>query len=235
MSKKVSISDQEIIQQLKISGQLPTILKDIQIQKIIQKTAQAKEITLDEDELQQVADSFRLQNDLISAEATFNWLNKHQLSTEDFEHLIQSQALATKLSYFLFAEEAESYFYEHKLDYTKAVIYEIILPQFDLALELFYGIQEREFSFWDIAHQYIEDLELRRRGGYRGFLNRNDLKPEISPTVFAAQPPQILKPILVDKQAHLIYVEEIMQLELNETIRHQIIDHLFQEWLDNHC
>ena len=235
MSKNVSISDQEIIQQLKFSGQLPTILKDIQIQKIINKTAQIKEITLDEDELQQVADSFRLQNNLISAEATFNWLKKNQLSTKDFEHLIHSQALATKVSHILFAESVESYFYEHKLDYTKAVIYEIVLPKFDLALELFYGIQEREFSFWDIAHQYIEDPELRRRGGYRGFLTRNDLKPEISPTIFAAQPPQILKPILVDKQAHLIYVEEIMQPELNETIRHQIIDHLFQEWLDNHC
>lgn len=235
MFEKVSILDQEIIRHLKISGQLPTILKDIQIQKIINKTAQIKEITLDKDELQQVADSFRLQNDLISAEATFNWLKKHQLSTEDFEHLIHRQALATKVSHILFAESAESYFYEHKLDYTKAVIYEIVLPKFDLALELFYGIQEHEFSFWDIAHQYIEDLELRRRGGYRGFLTRNDLKPEISPTVFAAQPPQILKPIMVDKQAHLIYVEEIIQPELNETIRHQIIDHLFQQWLDNHC
>lgn len=232
MTENVSISDSKIIRQLKISGQLPTILKNIYTDKIIKDKAQANKITLDEDELQQVADSFRLQNNLISAEATFNWLRKHNLSTEDFEYLIHSKALATKLAHVLFGENAKAYFYEHKLDYTKAAIYEIVLPQFNLALELFYGIQEREFSFWEIAHQYIENIELRRRGGYRGLLSRNELKPEISAAVFAAQPPQILKPILMEQQAHLIYVEEIIQPELNETLHHQIVDSLFEEWLD---
>ena len=32
---------------------------------------------------------------------------------------------------------------------------------------------------------------MEREGCGRGLLTRNDLKPEISPTVFAAQPPQI--------------------------------------------
>lgn len=232
MPSNDSISEQEIIYQLKISCQLPTILKDIHIREIIEDTAQVEGVTLNDEELQQVADSFRLQNNLISAEATFSWLKKHQLSTGDFEALIHSQALATKLAHLLFAEEAEAYFYEHKLDYTKAVIYEIVLRNFDLALELFYGTQEREFNFWELAHKYIADIELRRRGGYQGLLTRNDLKPELSSVVFAAQPPQVLKPILVDKQAHLIYVEEIIQPELNETIRHQIIDRLFEQWLD---
>lgn len=232
MPKKVPIPDTEIIQQIKLSCQLPTTLKDIHVQQIITDTAQAKEIVLNEDELQQAADSFRLQNNLIRAEITFSWLEKYALSTADFECLIRRKALRTKLAHFLFAEEVEACFYRCKLDYTKAVIYEIILPQFDLALELFYGIQEREFSFWDIAHRYIEDIELRRRGGYRGLLSRNALKPEISAVVFAARPPQILKPIVVDKQAHLIYVEEVIQPELNEAIRHQIIDLLFTEWLD---
>ncbi len=231
MSEKISISEPEIIQQLKISCQLPKILKDIRIHKIINNTAQVQQVILSEEESQQAADSFRLQNNLISAEATFNWLKKYSLTTEDFEYLINTRALKTKLANFLFADKAEAYFYEHQLDYTKAVIYEIVLPQFDLALELFYGVQEREFSFWEIAHQYIADIELRRRGGYRGLLNRSDLKPEISAAVFAAKPPQVLKPIRVDKQAHLIFVEEIIQPEFNE-IRHQVIERLFTEWLD---
>ena len=232
MTKNISISEKQIIYQLKISCQLPRVFKDILIHQIINETAQAKGVTIEANELQQMADNFRLQNNLLDTKTTFNWLKTHDLSTEDFEYLIHSQALATKLANFLFAEAAESHFYEHKLDYTKALIYEIVLPDFDLALEFFYGIQEREFSFWDLAHQYIEDIELRRRGGYRGFLTRDALKPEISAAVFAAQPPQILKPILVDKKAHLIYVEEIMQPELNETIRNQIIDYLFEKWLD---
>jgi hypothetical protein len=48
-------------------------------------------------------------------------------------------------------------------------MYEIVLDDEDLAMELFYGIQEGEMSFYEVAHQYIQDMELRRKGGYRGY------------------------------------------------------------------
>ena len=48
-----------------------------------------------------------------------------------------------------------------------------------------------------------------RCGGYRGILQRKDLKPEISAAVFAATPPQILKPIVTSIGAHLILVDEV--------------------------
>ena len=232
MSQAVSISEQEIIQQLKISRQVPTILREIKIRHLIRDTANSQGVILDEAELQQAADSFRLQHNLIGAQATFDWLNKYSLSTDDFEALIQAKVLATKLAHHLFSEKIEAYFHEHQLDYTKAAIYEIILKNFDLAIELFYGIQEREFSFWDLAHQYIDDRELRCRGGYRGLLTRDRLKPEISAAVFVAQPPQVLKPILIDKQAHLIYVEEIIQPTLDDKLHHQIINNLFEQWIE---
>lgn len=99
-------------------------------------------------------------------------------------------------------------------------------------MELFYGIKEREFSFWDVAHQYIQELELRYCGGYRGYLKRNQLKPEISTAVFAAKPPQVLKPILVDKQTYLVYVSEIIKPKFNNKIRYQIVTQLFDQWLE---
>jgi parvulin-like peptidyl-prolyl isomerase len=82
-----------------------------------------------------------------------------------------------------------------------------------------------------VAHQYIQDTELRRRGGYRGILNRKDLKPEISAAAFAATPPQVLKPVVTSKGAHLILVEELIEPQLNETLRYKILSDLFSEWL----
>jgi parvulin-like peptidyl-prolyl isomerase len=78
-------------------------------------------------------------------------------------------------------------------------------------MELFYGIQEGEMSFYDVAHQYIQDTELCRKGGYRGMVQRKELKPEISAAVFAANPPQVLKPIVTSKGVHLILLEELVQ------------------------
>jgi parvulin-like peptidyl-prolyl isomerase len=232
MSEKIFITHEEIIQQLKFSRQMPITMREIASRKIINDTAKAKNITLSEEEIQQAADSFRLQNNLFSSQDTLNWLKKYNLSVEEFERLIYYNSLSLKLARELYSDRVEAYFYEHKLDYTQAVIYEIILSNFDLAMELFYSIKEREFSFWDVAHQYIQEEELRYCGGYRGYLKRDKLKPEISSAVFAAQPPQVLKPIVVDKQIYLIFVSKIIQPELNNEIRYQIITQLFEQWLE---
>jgi parvulin-like peptidyl-prolyl isomerase len=110
-------------------------------------------------------------------------------------------------------------------------MYEVVLDDEDLAIELFYGIQEGEMSFYEVAHQYIQDTELRRKGGYQGIVRRKELKPEISAAVFAAKPPQVLKPIVTSSGVNLILVEEIIQPELDDKLRSQIMFDLFSEWL----
>ena len=62
-------------------------------------------------------------------------------------------------------------------------------------------------------------------------MTRNQLKPEVSAAVFAANPPQILKPIAIDKYTHLIYVEEIIQPKLDRQLSYEIITQLFNNWL----
>ena len=101
----------------------------------------------------------------------------------------------------------------------------------DLALELFYAFEEGEITFSEIARLYIEDPELRRAGGYQGVRHRVDFRPEVAAAVFAASPPQILKPITSPKGIYLIWVEEIIQPELDENLREEIIAELFTDWL----
>ena len=93
------------------------------------------------------------------------------------------------------------------------------------------NMKEGEMSFYDVAHKYIQDVELRRQGGYLGVLRRKDLKPEISAAVFAAEAPQFLKPIVTSKGVHLIFVEEIIKPELNDKLRRQIFTDLGLNWL----
>jgi parvulin-like peptidyl-prolyl isomerase len=132
---------------------------------------------------------------------------------------------------YLFADKVAPFFVEQQLDYTEIVMYEIILNDEDLALELFYALQEGELNFHAVAHEYNQDQELRRSGGYQGLLRRTDLKSEISAAVFAATPPQLLKPLLTSKGVHLILVEEIIQPQLHEKLHAQILTDLFTQWL----
>jgi parvulin-like peptidyl-prolyl isomerase len=225
------ISQEEILQQVKLSCQIPTLVKAVTERKIVAQKAEALNIQVETVELQKAADSFRLKNNLVTAQETLTWLKSHALSLDDLEALVYHTVLLTKLADRLFASRVEPYFIERQLDYTQIVLYEIVLSNADLAMELFYALQEQEITFLEVAQRYIQDPEMRRRGGYRGLMTRKDLKPEISAAVFAAKPPQILKPIAVGKQTHLVWVEAIIAPTLNESLRVQIQSELFSGWL----
>ena len=231
MSHILNISHEQIIEQIKLSCQLPSIIKGIATRQIILHASAEAGIKADAKELQQAADDIRLANKLHKIEDTWLWLEKNGLSIEEFEELVRYQVLSTKLAEYLFADTIEPFFVANQLDFTQAAIYEVFLNDEDLAMELYYAISEGEISFPEVAHQYIQDREKRRVGGYLGLVNRQQLKPEISAAVFSATPPTILKPIVTARGVKLIFVEEIIQPELNEQLRQKIIADAFANWI----
>ena len=231
ISKVFTASRDDIIQHLKLSCQIPSVSEGIVTRQIIALAAAEAGIKLELEELQQAADNIRLVNKLHHADATLAWLEKHCLSVDEFEELAYNNLISGKLAQHLFADKVDPFFVEHQLDYAGVVIYEVVLDDPDLALELFYALQEGEISFHEVARQYIQEPELRRSGGYRGILRRPELRPEISAAVFAATPPQILKPIVTSRGVHLIIVEEIIQPQLDEQLRYKILSDLFSIWL----
>ncbi|MEM8808255.1 MAG: peptidylprolyl isomerase [Cyanobacteria bacterium P01_G01_bin.38] len=230
-SDRLIITPEELLHQVKTLAQIPALEEAIATRHIVQSTAHSMGISATPQELQQAADQFRHANQLQSTQDTFDWLDRHQLTVDDFEEMIQNTVLFTKLAEHLFADKVKPYFYEHRLRFEQAVLYEVIFEDEDLALECFYAIQEQEISFPEVAHRYIQDQNFRRVGGYRGMLSRQDLKTEISPAVFAATPPTLLKPITTAKGIHLIFVEEIILADLTEELKSQIQAELFMQWL----
>ncbi len=231
MSKVLTVSPEDLLDHIKMSCQIPNILEAIATRKIVENEAKQAAIEIGLEELQRAADQLRLANQLLKAEDTWAWLEKHYISLDDFEKIVETSLLSTKLANHLFANKVEAFFYAHQLDYVGAVTYEVILDDEDLALELFYALQEGEISFQEIARQYIENIEIRRAGGYQGMRLRKDFRPEIAAAVFAANPPQILKPITTPKGVHIIAVEEIIKPQLDEQRQMEIIGELFANWL----
>lgn len=231
MSKIMNISATEILNQMKLTCQIPDVLEAIGTRKIIAEAVARENITVEPKELQQAADGLRLANQLVKAEETWVWLQKHYLSLDDLEEIAQFNLLCAKLAEHLFSERVEPFFFERQLDFVGAITYEVILDDEDLALELFYALQENEIAFSEIARQYIQEPELRRIGGYRGLRYRSNFRAEIAAAVFAARPPQILKPIVTQKGVHLVWVEEIIQPELDEQLRLKILGDLFSDWI----
>lgn len=232
MLQNIKITSEEILHQLKLSYKLSTVIETITHRQLIAASASEIGIKVEIKELQEATDRFRLTYQLHNQDETIAWLKKNRLSVDDFEELIYVNVLNTKLANHLFADKIEPYFFEHQLEYVGIVMYEVLLDDEDLVVELFYAIQEGEMSFHDVAHKYIQDKDLRRKGGYRGIVNRKNLKPEISAAIFAANPPQLLKPIVTSKGVHLILVEEIIQPKLDNDVWGKIIGDLFGQWLN---
>lgn len=231
MSQSITITNEDILEQVKLSCKIPEIIEQIVSRKIITEAVAEADIKVETEELQKAADQIRLMNQLHSADDTWAWLEKHGLSLDDYEEMVYNNLISGKLVAHLFADKVEPYFFENQLNYTGAVMYEVLLDDEDLAIELFYAIKEGEMSFFDVAHKYIQDKELSRKCGYLGTVQRKDLKPEISAPVFAAESPQLLKPIITSKGVHLIFIEEIIQPELNNLVRLEIMSDLFGVWM----
>ena len=231
MKQVLKIGSTAILNHLKLSSQLNRILEGVATCQIIESKATELELEISDQELQQAADDFRLTHNLHNIEATWQWLQKNHLSMDDFEALIRTNTLTKKLAHHLFSDRVKAFFFQHQLDYAGAAMYEVILDDEDVAIELFCALQEGEMSFHDVARTYESNPARRRSGGYCGVLQRQNLKPEISAAVFAASPPQLLKPIVTSIGVHLILVEEIIQPQLDEELHNQIMSGLFSEWL----
>jgi parvulin-like peptidyl-prolyl isomerase len=232
MTQLLTISGSDMIHSFKLSCQIPSLINGIATQKIIAEAAQRLGIEVSEAEIQEEGDKLRLEKKLVKAQDTWTWLKQHHLSVKEFEELVYNNLLSRKLANHLFSTQVEKFFYEHKLDYFTAVIYQVIFDNRDVALEMFYALQEEEITFTEIARLYIEEPELRRIYGCQGIQRRKDFRPEIAAAVFAATPPQILKPITTSKGVYLIWVEEIIQPQLDEQLREKIITELFSDWLN---
>lgn len=230
-NQTITITKEDILQQIKLSCQIPEIVEQIVTRKVISAAVEEAGLKVTTEELQKAANQMRAMSKLKDAQATWAWLKKYGLSLDDFEEIVYITLLSQKLTKHLFKNKVEPYFYEHQLDYAGAIIYEIVLDDQDEAIELFYEIQEGETSFSEAAKEYIQDRELRRKGGYRGKVNRTEMKPEVSAAVFAANPPAILKPIVTADGIYLVLVEEIVKPELDQKLQQKIMFDLFTEWL----
>jgi parvulin-like peptidyl-prolyl isomerase len=205
---------QEIVSFLKKTVRYKEICHKVLFQKIIDRAAQERGVTVSADEIQTDAERLRRERRLQRAVDTFAWLADQQITAEEWEAGIRDRLLAKKLAEFLFSEEVEKFFAQNRLDFEQIVLYQLIVPYEQVARELFYQIEEGEISFYEAAHLYDIDRQRRRLCGCEGTLSRWSLKPEIAAAAFSAEIRQVLGPFQTEQGYHLIMIEEFIPAQL---------------------
>ena len=118
MSQTITITSKDILQNIKLCRKIPESIEQIVICKVVENAAVEAGIKVETEELQQAADSWRLMSNLRSADATWSWLQKHSLSLDDLEELVEATVISSKLAQHLFADKVEHFFVERQLGRT---------------------------------------------------------------------------------------------------------------------
>ncbi|OUC13214.1 MAG: peptidylprolyl isomerase [Alkalinema sp. CACIAM 70d] len=230
---RIQAHSEEIINFLKKTFQYRTVNQSVLQQKIINQAAYDRKISIDDSEIQAETERQRREHHLEKASDTLAWLSDQQVTPEEWEAGIRDRLLTEKLGESMFHKEVEHFFVENRLDYDRIVLYQIIVPYGPLAQEIFYEIEEDEMSFYEAAHLYDIDEDRRRRCGFEGVLYRWSLSPQLSTTIFRTPVGSVAEPIQTDRGYHILLPEEMIVAELNPTIRKEVIQRLFQDWLNS--
>ena len=228
----IIVNGNDILHHIKCTCKIPDLVEEVAKIKIIIDKAEDLKIKIDRSDMQKTADIFRVMNGMKTAKDTWLWLEKHCLSLDDFEETVAVNLTSGQLANHLFEDKVEKHFVENILNYYGVIMHEIVFDDEDLAMDYFSSIKEGKVSFFEVAYKHIKDLDLRRKCGFRGLLNRKQLKPEVSASVFSVDFPCLLKPIKTNLGFHLIFVEEIIKPALDNKLKAFIISELFLNWLD---
>lgn len=227
------IDPEKVVHYLKHEVKLKSVCRDILCRQIIKQACEERGITVEPEEVQAEADQFRYDNRLENASQTFEWLDDQFLTPDEWEAGIHDRLLTNKLAKNLFETQVEAYFIQNKVQYEQAILYRILVPYNTLAQEIFYQIEEEEISFFEAAHCYDIDEGRRLVCGFEGKVSRWQLKPDIAAYVFGVFPRQVIGPIQADHNFELLMVEDFIPSELTPKVHQQILNQLFDEWLES--
>jgi parvulin-like peptidyl-prolyl isomerase len=227
MTINVKISDQDILEQVKLSFKIPEITEQILTRRIIEDVAKEANVKIEIGELQKAADIFRAENRLSSAKNTQLWLDIHKISLDDFENFIRLNLIIEKIKSTALIGSVEEYFYQNQSDFDQVTMHEIILESKELATELYYSVREKEIRFQDIT----SNTSIKGKSRYVEKLSRKLLHKDLRSIFSTSNTPQILRPITTANGYHLIWIESIIKAELDKSIYKDIEDQLFQGFI----
>lgn len=231
----IEIVTAEINAYLQQEFKLKQICSEILHQQIITEASSARNISVAEAEIEAEANKTRSSLRLEKASDTLGWLKDNLLDPEQWEIAINNRLIRQKLAQHLFDSKVEAYFAQNRLDFDRFVLYQLVVPYEKLAQELFYQIEEEEISFYQAAHLYDIDRQRRYVCGYEGEVRRWNYPPDLAAAIFKTPVVigELIHPIKSQQGYHIFKIEDYFPAELTPKIRQEIIERLFEQWLNS--
>ncbi|MDZ8188409.1 MAG: peptidylprolyl isomerase [Nostoc sp. ChiSLP02] len=223
-------TDADVIAYLRYSHKIAEYAVLAARDRFILNICQEFDLTVTDEELQIAGDKFRLEHKLLGVSETLAWLQQQQISVEDWSQGIRLELLTNKLKEYLFGDAVDAHYLSNRKDYQRVALSQILVSNLTEAQKVMYAIQESNESFCVLAIEYSKGKQSKQNGGFVGVRFLSELMPEITQAISQAKAGEVIGPINTKLGYHILRVEKCFPAEFSE-IRKQVLDSLFQDWL----
>jgi|GEM_PF-5429248 len=221
----------ELFRALIIDGNIGFISEAIR-SIVIRQEAEKERINVSRDELQKNVDMYRRLLGLQRSEDFFNFLDQQSLTSEGFIRRVGRAILESRLKQKLTKGRLQPFFEENRQQFEVVAISQIVVKEIDFAEKLRVILEKKNGDFRRIAREFSIDDSTNLKGGFVGVVSRSDLNPTISDEIFGCPIGEVVGPVKTDKGYHLISVDHIYSLQLDDpSIRVQVQNIVFEDIL----
>ncbi|MFH7024357.1 MAG: peptidylprolyl isomerase [Heteroscytonema crispum UTEX LB 1556] len=223
----------QALRYLESSGKLGSVLWEIMRQHILEQELQTLEdIDISSDLIEQVVIDFRLNNQLTDSASFQQWLVQEGLDYPTFKRQIVSQLKLEKLKAQVTEPNLQEYFIERKIFLDRVVLSRLVVEEQALAEELKSQILEDGAKFEQLVQEY-SITDDRIFNGMMGAISKGTLPTVLRAAIDLANPGELLEPLEIEGIWYLVRVEKFLPASLDEQLKQQLEDELFEQWLED--
>jgi parvulin-like peptidyl-prolyl isomerase len=218
---------------MKRSRRLRPMLLDAFVEHYLVNRARRAGLSVNDQELQQAADNFRLRNGMASSEQTTQWFNREAITAEDFAAGLERDLLVEKLRRTIAEPRVQDVFNANTARFARVRLKRILVGTEQEARTIIDEVANGRSTFEDQARQKSLDLVTKNSGGDSGIVRRVDLANPLGDAVFGAEVGKLVGPVQAGQGFLVFKVEEFLPAMLDEAIKNGLRKEIFDAWLRN--
>lgn len=159
------------------------------------------------------------------------WLNYYHMSAEQLTAIALRQLKLEKFKHLTWDTHIETDFLKGKAQLDRFICSILRTKNAELAQELYFRLKEGEQNFADLAPHYSEGPEAQT-GGLIGPVVASTMHPKLLQILSTSQPGKLCPPQRLEEWFVIVRLEQYLPAQLDDTIRRQLLERRFQEWLE---
>lgn len=227
----IDVKTSDILVRLKANGEYRKALTS-QIQfSSIKDFAAKNSIEVSDGELQAQVTVKRKELQLFTIDDTNKYLSNLGISIDQWAETLEEELLVEKVKSHVITDEViESFYNQNKQQFVSLSLYKIVLKDKEAAEEIKLQTTADGVPFTALAQKFSDDKLTAQSGGFAGLKTRGTLNPAVETFIFASQEGEVLGPFQEDGTYTLYKVEKKNYPELNEALKAQIKNQLYENW-----